>query len=56
MTPNGIRVEDFQDLPGKTEEDEGRINVGAVLRVSPIKDVKSLLQAFGFAKEREPAL
>ena len=56
VTPNGIRVEDFQDLPGKTEEDEGRINVGAVLRVSPIKDVKSLLQAFGFAKEREPAL
>ncbi len=56
VTPNGIRVEDFQDLPGKTEEDEGWVNVGAIMRVAPIKDVKSLLQAFGFAKEREPAL
>lgn len=56
VTPNGIQVDAFQNLPGKTEEDEGRINVGAVLRVSPIKDVKSMIQAFGFAREREPAL
>lgn len=56
VTPNGIRVEDFQDIPGRTEEDEGWINVGAVLRLTPIKDVKSMIQAFGFAKEREPAL
>lgn len=56
VTPNGIRVDNFQNLPGKTEEDEGWINVGAVLRVTPIKDVKSMIQAFGFAKEREPAL
>lgn len=56
VTPNGIQVDAFQDLPGRTEEDEGRINVGAVLRVSPIKDVKTMIQAFGFAKEREPAL
>ena len=56
VTPNGIQIEDFQNLPGKTEEDDGWINVGAVLRITPIKDVKSLLQAFAFAKEREPAL
>ncbi len=56
VTPNGIQVDAFQDLPGRVEEDEGRINVGAVLRVSPIKDVKTMIQAFGFAKEREPAL
>ena len=56
VTPNGIRVEDFQNLSGKTEEDEGWINVGAFLRITSIKDVKSMLQAFGFAKEREPAL
>lgn len=56
VTPNGIPVDSFQNLPGKTEEDKGWINVGAVLRVTPIKDVKSLIQAFSFAKEREPAL
>ena len=56
VTPNGVAVERFQDLPGRTEEDEGWINVGSVLRVSPIKDVKTMLQAFSIAKEREPAL
>ena len=56
IVPNGIRVEDFQNLPGKTEEDQGKINIGAVLRVTPVKDVMTLLQAFGFAKEREPSL
>ncbi len=56
VTPNGIRVGDFQDIPGKTPEDDGRINIGAVLRVTPIKDVKTMIQAFGFAKKREPRL
>lgn len=56
IVPNGIRVEDFQNLSGKTEEDQGKINIGAILRVTSVKDVMTLLQAFGFAKEREPAL
>lgn len=56
VTPNGIAVERFQDLPGRTEEDEGHINVGTVLRISPIKDVKTMIQAFSAAQEREPAL
>lgn len=56
ITPNGVSVQDFQGIPGKTEEDEGKINVGAVLRISPIKDVKTMIQAFGFAKEQEPGL
>lgn len=56
VTPNGIPVDAYANLPGKAKEDEGFINVGAVLRVTPIKDVKTLIQAFGFAKEREPKL
>ncbi len=56
VTPNGVALERLKDIPGKTEEDEGKINVGAVLRVTPIKDVKTMIQAFSFAKEREPRL
>ena len=56
VTPNGIRVENLQNIPGKTEEDEGKINIGAVLRVTPIKDVKTMIQAFAFAKERDSRL
>ena len=56
VTPNGISVERFQELPGKQVEEQGMINIGAVLRVTPIKDIKTMIQAFGFAKEREPNL
>ena len=56
VTPNGVSVDHLQDIPGKPEEDAGKINIGAILRVTPIKDVKTMIQAFSFAKEREPRL
>lgn len=56
VTPNGIDVKRFEKLPGKQREDEGFINIGAVLRVTPIKDVKTMIRAFAFAKEKMPAL
>ena len=56
VTPNGIDVERLAGLPGKKKEDEGMISVGAVLRVTPIKDVKTMIQAFSFAKEKVPNL
>lgn len=56
VTPNGVSVQGFQGIAGKREEDAGAINVGAILRISPIKDVKTMIQAFGFAKKQEPAL
>ena len=56
VTPNGINVERLDGIPGKQPEDEKYVNVGAVLRVAPIKDVKTMLQAFGFAKAKQPKL
>lgn len=56
VTPNGINTENFADLPGKTKEEEGMIYIGAVLRVTPIKDVKTMIQAFAFAKKKVPNL
>lgn len=56
ITPNGIRVEQMGDLPGKTEKEKGDIYVGAILRVAPIKDVKTMIRAFSFAKEKDPRL
>ena len=56
VTPNGIDMSRFADLPGKQPEDEGFINIGAVLRVTPIKDVKTMIRAFAFAKEQNPSL
>lgn len=54
ITPNGIKMERFLDLPEKTEEDEGMINIGAMLRIAPIKDVKTMIQAFSYAKREVP--
>lgn len=56
VTPNGINTGRFANLPGKKEEDAGKINIGAVLRVSPIKDVKTMIQSFFFAKKKVPNL
>ncbi len=56
VTPNGIRTRNFSNIPGKLPEDEGFCNIGAVLRVAPIKDVKTMIRAFYYAKKREPSL
>lgn len=56
ITPNGIPVESFQDLPGKDEEEKEWVYIGAIVRITPIKDIKTLIHAFSFAKETEPSL
>jgi glycosyltransferase involved in cell wall biosynthesis len=54
ITPNGIDAARFAHLPGKPPDEEKMVNIGAILRVTPIKDVKTMIQAFAFAKERIP--
>ena len=56
ITHNGVDMSRFVDIPGKTAEDENFINIGAVLRVTPIKDVKTMIQAFSYAKKRAPKI
>lgn len=56
VVPNGIDVERLESLPGKSPEEEGMIYVGAVLRVTQIKDVKTMLYAFAEAKRQVPNL
>ena len=56
VTPNGIQTQNFTGIPGKPEEEQGLISIGAVLRVTPIKDVKTMIQAFAFAKKKVPNL
>ena len=56
ITANGIDMKRFANIPGKTEEDKDFINIGAILRVTPIKDVKTMIRAFAFAKQIVPKL
>lgn len=53
ITPNGIDIKRFENISERRPEDKGFFNIGAVLRVTPIKDIKTMIQAFAFAKERQ---
>lgn len=52
---NGVYAERFKHIPGK-DPDDTYINVGAVLRVVPIKDVKTMINAFALAQAKVPNL
>ena len=56
VTPNGIQYHRLENLPGASPENQGYFHVGAILRVTPIKDVKTMIQAFAYAKARQPEL
>lgn len=49
---NGIHYKDFCDIPYK--KPDGFTDIGAVIRVVPIKDVKTLIYAFADLKARVP--
>ncbi len=50
---NGVDVDTFMALPRKEIGKEG-INIGAVVRVVPIKDILTMLQAFNLVHESYP--
>lgn len=54
IIPNGVSTDDFHSLPQKTEEEEAYINIGAVVRVVPIKDIKTMLQSYAIVKKEIP--
>lgn len=56
VTPNGIDYKRFENLPQIPQKEKDYIHIGAVLRVAPIKDVKTMIQAFAYAKKRCPKL
>lgn len=52
VIPNGVHYERFCDIPMK--KPNGYIDIGAVLRIAPIKDVKTMIYAFYELKFRVP--
>lgn len=52
ITPNGIDIDHLRNLPLKNKDEEKMINIGAILRVAPIKDIKTMIQSFAIAKEK----
>ena len=52
VIPNGIRYERFCAIPLKPAD--GWVDIGAVVRLAPIKDIKTLLYAFFELSARRP--
>lgn len=48
IIPNGVNVNDYAELPKRVED--GVIRIGAIVRVVPIKDIKTMLQSFALIK------
>ncbi len=51
---NGVFAKEMENL--STRKEDGRINIGAVIRIVPIKDVKTMINAYRLAKEEVPSL
>lgn len=53
IIPNGVDVDKFENIVVQ-KQDESRIYIGALLRVVPIKDIKTMLQSFEIVKKEIP--
>ena len=51
VIPNGVDAAQYGDINWRRQND-GYVNIGAVIRFSPIKDVKTMITAFAETKKR----
>jgi glycosyltransferase involved in cell wall biosynthesis len=52
IIPNGVNVDDYANIPVHPED--GKLRIGAIVRVVPIKDIKTMLQSFAVVKQELP--
>ncbi len=51
--PNGVDSESFKNLPSLGKIPQDKFNFGTILRIVPIKDVKTMILAFQIVREKE---
>ena len=54
LIPNGVATEEYDNLFSLNKLDKRHFNIATVLRVVPIKDVKTMLLAFQYVHEKLP--
>lgn len=52
LIPNGVEIEDFQSIV--RGEPDGAVRLGAIVRVVPIKDIKTMIHSFALVKQQVP--
>lgn len=52
VVPNGVHAQEYEGLPERPED--GKFLIGAIVRIVPIKDIKTMLRSFALVKEQLP--
>lgn len=52
IIPNGVEVTNYANL--KLAPDDGKIRIGAIVRIVPIKDIKTMIQSFALIEKEIP--
>jgi polysaccharide biosynthesis protein PelF len=52
IVPNGVEVDEYERL--ETVPDDGKIRIGAIVRVVAIKDIKTMIQSFALVEKEIP--
>lgn len=50
IIPNGVNIDNFNNIT--TEKDTEKINIGAVVRIVPIKDIKTMIYSFSIVAQK----
>ncbi|MEN8908129.1 MAG: GT4 family glycosyltransferase PelF [Clostridiales bacterium] len=50
IIPNGVDIKSFENIKIKDSNDNS-VNIGAIVRMVPIKDIKTMIQSFAIVKE-----
>ncbi|TFE01718.1 GT4 family glycosyltransferase PelF [Jeotgalibacillus salarius] len=54
IIPNGVHPDEFLHLEGKGNDQLDHLLIGAIVRVVPIKDIKTMIQSFDIVKRSIP--
>jgi polysaccharide biosynthesis protein PelF len=54
IIPNGVNVAEYAEIADSPTYDNARIQIGAIVRVVPIKDIKTMIQSFALVKRQVP--
>ncbi|TYP68636.1 GT4 family glycosyltransferase PelF [Paenibacillus methanolicus] len=54
LIPNGVNVTDYASVAGMPVQTDGKLRIGAIVRIVPIKDIKTMIQAFALVKRELP--
>ncbi|WNR42342.1 GT4 family glycosyltransferase PelF [Paenibacillus roseipurpureus] len=54
IIPNGVNLSDYEEVVMEKRPDDSIVRIGAIVRVVPIKDIKTMIQSFALVKREVP--